>query len=384
MIFSKRISKCPRSGIRQIFDLAQKMGDVVSLGIGEPDFETPKQIKDAAKEALDNNFTHYTSNSGILELREAIAEKLKKENGIYADPRKEIMVTVGSTQAIFLLLSAVINDGDEALIPSPAFVVYAPATSMAGGKPIEVPMVEEEGYKIDIEGLKKKISRKSKLIILNSPCNPTGSVLTKKNIEQIAGLAIEHNIHILSDEVYEKYVYEGEHFSPASLNGVGGLVTTVNGFSKTYAMTGWRIGYIIARHDIIEELNKIQMYNAVCPVSFIQKAAIEALVGRQDFIRDVVRGYDARRRFICGEIKKMTDVQLTEPKGAFYVFPRVVHMSNSNKFCKELLVKAKVAVVPGCAFGKAGEGHFRISYSTNMRNLQEASMRLADFLRNRR
>lgn len=375
------MKKLPISGIRRIFELAEKVSDVVNLSIGEPDFPTPKNIKEAAKKAVDEGFTRYTPNPGFLELREAIAEKLKKENNIHADPKDEVVVTAGSTQAIFLLISVIIDEGDEVLIPTPAFVAYAPVTLFAGGKPVEVPMVEEEGYKIDVDLLKRKLTKRTKLFILNSPCNPTGSVLTRKNIEEVIQLAMEHDIYVLSDEMYEKYIYDGEHFSPASLEGVKDRVITVNGFSKTYAMTGWRIGYYVAPKHIVNEAIKLQMYNAVCPVSFIQKAAVEALKGPQDFIKNVIKEYDEKRRLAYKLLKEMEGVEVVEPKGAFYIFPRITYAKDSNKFCEELLIRYKVAVVPGSAFGESGEGHIRISYATSKEKLELGLRRLSDFLK---
>jgi aminotransferase len=364
-----------------LFEIASKMPDVINLGIGEPDFDTPKNIKEAAKKALDEGFTHYTSNAGILELREAIANKLKKENRIEANPETEIIVTLGSMQALHLALSSILDKDDEVLIPTPAWSAYAPAISIVGGIPVEVSTKEENEFKVSVEDLKKCLSKKTKAIIINSPNNPTGSVLTKSEIEEIADFAVEYDLIVISDEIYEKLIYEGEHFSIASLDGLKDRVITINGFSKTYAMTGWRIGYAIANENIISKMLKHQMYDATCPPSFIQKAAIEALTGPQDSVKIMKEEYNKRREFVYKRLNEINGISAIKPKGAFYIFPSIKSFKiSSEKISEYLLKEARVMVLPGNLFGKCGEGYIRISYAVAYEKLKIALDKISEAL----
>ena len=383
MVFklSRKTGMVEVSGIRRLFELASKMGDVINLGIGEPDFNTPENIKEAAKRALDEDFTHYTANVGIPELREAIAEKLRRENGIDVDPESEIMVTSGATQALTMAIFAILNEGEELLIPSPTFVSYSAAALFAGGVPVEVETKEEESFKVNVEELERHVSDRTKAIVISTPNNPTGSILTRRNLEEIAGFAVEHDLIVISDEVYEKIVYEEPHFSIASLEGMKERTITVNAFSKTYAMTGWRLGYVAAPQPIIREMVKLQMYTAVCASSFSQKAAVEALKGPQDSVEKMRREYARRRGLVYRRLSEMPKLSVLKPKGAFYIFPNIKATGmTSEEFSGYLLREARVATVPGRAFGKYGEGYIRISYAASYEKLEEAMDRIHEAL----
>ncbi|CAB49691.1 pyridoxal phosphate-dependent aminotransferase [Pyrococcus abyssi] len=387
MAMSDRLDLVNPSEIRKLFDIAAGMKDVISLGIGEPDFDTPQHIKEYAKEALDMGLTHYGPNIGLPELREAIAEKLKKQNNIEADPNKEIMVLVGANQAFLMGLSAFLKDGEEVLIPTPAFVSYAPAVILAGGKPVEVPTYEENEFRLNVDELKKYVTEKTKALIINSPCNPTGSVLKKKDLEEIADFAVEHDLIVISDEVYEHFIYDDvKHYSIASLDGMFERTITVNGFSKTFAMTGWRLGFVAAPSWIIEKMVKFQMYNATCPVTFIQYAAAKALRDERSWkaVEEMRKEYDRRRKLVWKRLNEM-GLPTVKPKGAFYIFPRIKDTGlTSKEFSELMLMEAKVAVVPGSAFGKAGEGYVRISYATAYEKLEEAMDRMEKVLREKK
>lgn len=386
MALSDRLELVNPSEIRKLFDLAQGIEGVISLGIGEPDFDTPAHIKEYAKEALDRGLTHYSPNSGIPELREAVAEKLKKHNKINADPKTQIMITVGTNQQILMGLSTFLKDNEGVLIPSPMFVSYAPAVILAGGKPIEVPTYEENEFRLSVDELKKYITPRTRALIINSPNNPTGAVLTKKDLEEIADFAVEHDLIILSDEVYEYFVYDGvKNYSMASLNGMFERTITMNGFSKTFAMTGWRLGFVAAPEWIIEKMIRFQMYNATCPVTFIQYAAAKALRDERSWeaIEEMRREYERRRNLVWKRLNE-TGLPTVKPKGAFYIFPRIKDTGLSSKEFSELMIKeAKVVLVPGTAFGQAGEGYIRISYATAYEKLEEAMDRIEKVLKDK-
>jgi len=370
--------------IRRLFDLASGVKDIISLGIGEPDFDTPENIKEYAKEALDKGYTHYGPNIGLPILREAIAEKLKRDNNIYADPEKNIIITVGANIGFLMSLSSFLKPGEEVLIPSPAFVSYAPATILAGGVPVEVPTYEENEFKVNVDDLKKYVTEKTRAIFINTPNNPTGTVLTRKDLEEIADFAVEHDLIIIADEVYEYIVYDGfKHFSIASLNGLFDRVITINGFSKTFAMTGWRLGYIVAHEKFIDKMVKLQMYTVTCPVTFIQYAAAKALRDKRSWeaVEKMRREYNRRRLLVWKRLNEM-ELRVFKPHGAFYIFPNIKKTGlTSQEFTEKLIRDAKVVVVPGNAFGKAGEGYIRISYATSYENLVEAMNRIEDFLK---
>ncbi|AHL22082.1 MULTISPECIES: pyridoxal phosphate-dependent aminotransferase [Thermococcus] len=387
MALSDRLELVNPSEIRKLFDLAQGVEGLISLGIGEPDFDTPEHIKEYAKEALDKGMTHYGPNAGLPMLREAIARKLKEQNGIEADPKSEIMVLVGANQAFIMGLATFLKDGEEVLIPSPMFVSYAPAVILAGGKPVEVPTYEENEFRLSVDDLEKHVSDKTRALIINTPNNPTGAVLTKKDVEEIADFAVEHDLIVFSDEVYEHFVYDGvKNHSIASLDGMFERTITINGFSKTFAMTGWRLGFVAAPAWIIEKMTRFQMYNATCPVTFVQYAAAKALEDERSWkaVEEMRKEYDRRRNLVWKRLNEM-GLPTVKPKGAFYIFPRIRDTGLTDKEFSELMLKeARVAVVPGSAFGKAGEGYIRISYATAYEQLEEAMDRMEKVLREKK
>jgi len=387
MALSDRLDMVNPSEIRKLFDLAQGIEGLISLGIGEPDFDTPEHIKEYAKEALDKGLTHYSPNVGILELREAVAEKFKRDNGIEADPKTQIMITAGTNQQILMGLATFLKDNEEVLIPSPMFVSYAPAVVLAGGKPVEVPTYEENEFRLTVEELEKHVTPKTRALIINTPNNPTGAVLAKKDLEEIANFAVEHDLMILSDEVYEYFVYDGvKNYSIASLDGMFERTITMNGFSKTFAMTGWRLGFLTAPEWVVEEMVRFQMYNSTCPVTFIQYAAAKALKDERSWkaVEEMRREYERRRNLVWRRLNEM-GLPTVKPKGAFYIFPRIKDTGLTSKEFSELMIKeAKVVLVPGSAFGEAGEGYVRISYATAYKKLEEAMDRMEKVLKEKK
>ncbi len=386
MALSDRLDLVNPSEIRKLFDLAQGIEGLISLGIGEPDFDTPEHIREYAKEALDKGMTHYSPNAGLMMLREAVAKKLKEQNGIEADPSREIMILTGANQAFLMGLAAFLRDGEEVLIPSPMFVTYAPAVTLAGGRPVEVPTYEENEFRLSVDDLEKKVTEKTRALIINSPNNPTGAVLTKKDLEEIADFAVEHDLMVFSDEVYEHFVYGVKHHSIGALNGMFERTITVNGFSKTFAMTGWRLGFVAAPSWIIEKMTRFQMYNSTCPVTFAQYAAAKALEDERSWkaVEDMRREYERRRNLVLERLNGM-GLPTVKPKGAFYIFPRVRDTGLTDREFSELMLKeAKVAVVPGGAFGRSGLGYIRISYATSYEQLEEAMDRMEKVLEERK
>lgn len=364
---ARRCKSIPLSEIRKMFDLVAE--DAINLSLGEPDFDTPQNIREAVKRALDESFTHYTTSKGILELREAISCKLADENKINADP-ESIIVTVGASQALYISLQALINNGDEVLIPDPGFLSYDPFVKLAEGKMVPISLNEENEFQMTADDVLNKITPKTKAIILNSPANPTGAVMQKEDIKGIAEVAEDHGIIIISDEIYEKIIYEGKHYSPGTYTD---NAITINGFSKTYAMTGFRIGYVAAKHELIEEMLKVHQYNVACASSLSQIGAYEALTGPQESVNEMRSEFRRRRDLVVTRLNEM-GIEIKPPKGAFYVFPKV---HNSMEFVKEAIKKG-VIIVNGAQFGKCGEDHFRISYGTSYEKLEEAMNRLQD------
>ncbi|MGZ7070594.1 MAG: pyridoxal phosphate-dependent aminotransferase [Methanobacterium sp.] len=362
---ARRCKSIRLSEIRKMFDLTPE--DAINLSLGEPDFDTPHHIREAVKQALDDGFTHYTTNKGIIELREAISCKLADENKIESDP-ESIIVTVGASEALHISLHALVNKGDEVLIPDPGFICYDPCVKLAEGKMIPVELHEENEYRMTPENILNKITDRTKAIILNSPSNPTGGIMEKQDVKGIAEIAEDHDIYLISDEIYEKIIYEGKHYSPGRYTE---NAITINGFSKTYAMTGFRIGYVAAIPEIIEEMLKVHQYNAVCASSLSQIAGLEALIGPQECVGEMVDEFKRRRDLVVNRLNEM-GISLKAPKGAYYVFPKV---PNSVEFINEA-VKKGVITVNGAGFGKCGEGHFRISYAAAYDKLAEAMDRL--------
>ena len=377
---SQRISGIKVSSVREIFDIAQGFSDVIILGIGEPNFKTPAFVNDAAKKAIDEGFDEYTANKGTLELREAIASKLKTENLIDADPKTEIIVTAGATQAIFLIMGSLLDEGDEALVPTPMFPANESTVKLCRGVPLEIPLEQSEGYSVNFEELARRCTKRSKVLVLNSPTNPTGMVRSEKEIRQLAEFALEHDLYLLSDEIYEKYLYDGaKHYSAASNNECKDRIITVNGFSKTYGMTGWRLAYAVANEQVISAVNRFHMYASVCANSIAQIAGIAALNGGYSFFEPILEKYRKMRDIVCKHLEEMS-LPYVAPKGAFYVFPEISSITReSDTYCKELLINEHVATVPGSGFGRIGEGHIRLSFSTEVKLLEEALEKMKRF-----
>lgn len=357
----------------KIRQMKKKGLDIVELQTGEPDFATPEHIVQAAYEAMQQGYTHYVSSRGIPELREAIAEKLWSENRIKADPESEILVTPGAVHAVFAAIQATVNPGDEVIIPDPCWVAYPGCIALAGGIAVRAPCQKGE-LEIDIDRLKEAITPKTKLLILNYPSNPTGMTLTLKQLKLIAEIAIEYNLLVLSDEIYEKILYDGrKHYSLASLGDMQERTITVNGFSKTYAMTGWRVGYACASAKIIDQMLKVQQYSVTCANAFVQKAAIAALRGSQECVKNMIKEYDRRRRVIIDGLNKISGIYCRQPQGTFYVFADISQLGLSSVAAVEFLLdRAKVGVVPGSAYGPSGEGYVRLSFANSIENIEKA------------
>lgn len=379
---SSRTSLIKSSAIRRMLELSTGMENVVHLEQGEPDFTTPSHILDAAAEAMKNGFTHYTEINGTLELRQAMAEKLEKENGIDADPKIEVTVTSGSQEAMFIAALGFLNQGDEALILDPYYPAYFEDTLLAEAVPITVSLDEEEDYRVNMEVLDGKITKKTKMIWMCNPSNPTGHVFSKEDLEIIAEVAKRHNLIVFMDEIYEKLLYDNsKHISISSLPGMESRTITVNGFSKAYAMTGWRIGYVVAEKELSATLRKLHYHATLCPNAISQKAALAALTGSQDCVQEMVKEYDRRRKLAINELDKIESLPYSTPKGAFYVFPNFSSFEKSDEaLALYLLRKAGVVTVPGSGFGKAGEGHLRISYSVSYEQVKEGMKRLRECL----
>lgn len=378
---SSKVRSIPPSGIRKFFDLVMGMEDVISLGVGEPDFVTPWHIREACMYALEKGYTMYTSNYGMLELREEIAKHIKKEYRVDYDPEKEILVTVGVSEGFDLSVRAIMEAGDEVVVPEPSYVSYKPCTFLAGGRPIPLATKVEDSFKVKPEELEDAVTDKTKAIVLNYPNNPTGATMSKKELEGIARVAEDNDLVVISDEVYDKLTYDGKHTCFASLDGMRDRTILLNGFSKAYAMTGWRIGYACGNYEIIEGLMKIHQYSMLCAPITGQMAAIEALRHGEKEMREMVREYDRRRKVI---VKRLNDMGLAcfEPRGAFYAFPSIASTGlSSEEFVAELLKKIGVAVVPGNAFGDSGEGFVRCSYAASLGEINGAMDRIEKFIK---
>jgi len=375
---SKRASKLKVSEIRRLFATVRNFPDIINLGIGEPDFNPPKHVIEAAEKAMDEGKTHYSPTSGIPELLEAIAEKTKRDYNLDYNPETEVLVTIGATEAVFLALMATINPGDEVLVPDPGFVTYKPSVKVAEGTVVPIPLKEENDFRFNADSVRSLITKRSRILIINSPHNPTGSVLSYEDLNSIAKLAVEHDLIVISDEVYEKITYDGvKHYCVASFPGMRERTIVVNSFSKTYAMTGFRIGFAVGPEDIMSAMKLIHYYTVACVNSPTQYAALTALTGPQDFVSSMVREFDRRRKFVCKRINEIEGFSCITPKGAFYVFPNIKSFGMSSKeFARFLLEEAKVAAVPGTGFGRYGEGYLRLSYATSYEKLEEAMDRI--------
>ncbi len=362
--------------------LKAKGMDVIGFGAGEPDFDTPREIKTALYEAVADGFVYYTPPAGIMELREEITEKLDLDNNLKYDPETQIIVTPGAKQALYEAVMAIVNPGDEVLIPEPWWVSYVPMVQLAGGKPVFIPTTEEKNFQLEAKAIKKGISKKTKAIILNSPNNPTGAVMNAYDLKEIAEVCKENNLIAISDEIYEHLTYGARHHSIASFKDMKERTITVNGFSKAYSMTGWRLGYAAGPEDIIKAMTKLQAHSISNATSFVQKAGVVALQSSQRSIEEMVTEFKKRRNTVVKMLNDIPDISCIKPQGAFYAFPNFSkYMKDSFKLTDYLLTKANVAVVPGKAFGEGGEGFIRISYATSMDNLIKGVERIEGALK---
>lgn len=380
---SERAKKVPPSGIRRFFELVLGMEDVISLGVGEPDFVTPWHIREACVYSLEKGYTMYTSNYGLLELREEVAKQLERYYSINYDPAKELLITTGVSEAFDLAIRAIVNPGDEVIIHEPSYVSYKPCITFAGGIPAAIGTSVNEEFKVIPEELEKKITKKTKAIVLNYPNNPTGAIMKRKELEEIADIVNEHNLLVISDEIYDKLTYNDKHTCFSSLEGMRENTILLNGLSKAYAMTGWRIGYAAGNEEVIEAMMKIHQYTMLCAPITGQMAAIEALRNGEREMRKMIDQYDRRRRVI---VKGLNEIGLKcfEPEGAFYAFPSIQSSGLSSEvFSERLLKEQKVAVVPGNVFGDSGEGFVRCSYAASISDINEALDRMEKFLKDK-
>lgn len=381
-ICSKRVLSIPHSGIRYMFNLAANYPDAIHLCIGEPDFSTPSFIIQEAYEAAKNGLTHYTTNAGILELREAISEKYQKEQGIFYNPDNEILVTVGAMEALALTMMAILNPGDEVILPNPSWPNYESHILLSDGRPVFVPAKEEEGWILTADRIFDHLTSQTKAILLNSPNNPTGAVYNLKQLEEIAKISLDRDIVIISDEAYEKIIYEGKHHSIASFPEMKERTIVINTFSKSYAMTGWRIGYALGNEKIIKEMTKLQEHIVACASSISQAAALVALQRGDKAVEEMVREYRFRRSLLLEEIEKTPGLSCRSPKGTFYTFVSIKELGeNSSEVALKWLKEARVVTVPGSAFGSEGEGYLRISFSITCDKIKLAFERIRAILK---
>ncbi len=368
------------SGIRKFFDIVSEMKDAISLGVGEPDFDTPWHIRDEGIYSLERGKTFYTSNAGLKELRQEICNYQKRTQGINYDAMKEVLVTVGGSEAIDIGLRAMINPGDEVIIPQPAYVSYFPCAILAGAKPVIINLKAENQFRLTADELLNAVTDRTKVLILPFPNNPTGAIMERSDLEKIAQICIDKNICVMSDEIYSALTYKGEHVSIASIEGMKERTILINGFSKAYAMTGWRLGYACGPAEIIKQMTKIHQFAIMCAPTTSQYAAIEALKNGDNDVRLMRGAYNQRRRFLMNAFKEM-NLECFEPYGAFYVFPCIKEFGmTSEEFATRFLEEEKVAAVPGSAFGDSGEGYLRISYAYSIENLKTAMERLSRFV----
>lgn len=377
---SDKIVTIKPSGIRKFFDIVSEMEDAISLGVGEPDFDTPWHIRDEGIYSLEKGRTFYTSNSGLKELRGEIADYMKRTQGISYDPAHEIIITVGGSEAIDLAFRAMINPGDEVLIPQPSYVSYEPCAILADAVPVIIELKEEDEFRLTAQQLRNAITDRTKILVLPFPNNPTGAIMEKKDLEEIAEVIREKDLYVVSDEIYGELTYKDKHVSIASLPGMQERTILINGFSKAYAMTGWRLGYACAPGVIMEQMIKIHQFAIMCAPTTSQYAAVEALRNGDDDVKGMRESYNQRRRFLMHAFAKM-ELQCFEPYGAFYVFPCIKEFGlTSEEFAERLLREEKVAVVPGTAFGDCGEGFLRISYAYSLDNLKIALEKIEKFI----
>ena len=377
---SDKVVEIQPSGIRKFFDIVSEMKDAISLGVGEPDFDTPWHIRDEGIYTLERGKTFYTSNAGLMELRQEICNYLKRRVNVTYDSKSEVLITVGGSEGIDLAFRAMINPGDEVLIPQPSYVSYLPCAVLADAKPVVINLKAENQFRLTKEELLEHITPKTKILVLPFPNNPTGAIMEKKDLEEIAQVVIDNDLYVLSDEIYSELSYKEDHVSIASLPGMKERTILINGFSKAYAMTGWRLGYACAPKVIMEQMVKIHQFAIMCAPTNSQYAAVDALKNGDEDVRTMREAYDQRRRYLMHRFKEM-GLECFEPYGAFYVFPCIKEFGmTSEEFATRLLNDQKVAVVPGTAFGECGEGFLRISYAYSLDNLKEALGRMEIFI----
>lgn len=377
---SEKIVDIKPSGIRKFFDIVSEMKDAISLGVGEPDFDTPWRVREEGIYSLEKGRTFYTSNAGLKELRVEIANFLNRKYDLTYDPMTQILVTVGGSEAIDVALRCMIDKGDEVIIPQPSYVSYLPCAVMADAEPVIIELKNENNFKLTKEELLAAITDKTKVLILPFPNNPTGAIMEREELEEIAKVVIEKDIFVISDEIYSELTYKGRHVSIAGIEGMAERTVVINGFSKSHAMTGWRLGYAAGPVEIISQMTKLHQFAIMCAPTNSQFAAVEALKNCDEEVQEMVKAYDQRRRFLLHEFKKM-GLECFEPHGAFYVFPCIKKYGmTSDEFATRLLKEEKVAVVPGTAFGDCGEGFLRISYAYSIENLKAALARIEKFI----
>ena len=376
----KKVVDIKPSGIRKFFDIVLETEGAISLGVGEPDFDTPWHIRDEGIYSLEKGRTFYTSNSGLKELRTEVSNYIKRTQGVTYDPLKEIFITVGGSEAIDLALRAMIDEGDEVLIPQPSYVSYEPCAILADAVPVIIELKEENDFRLTAQEVLEKVTDKTKLLVLPFPNNPTGAIMEKKDLEEIAKVVIEKDLYVISDEIYGELTYSGKHVSIVSLPGMKERTILINGFSKAYAMTGWRLGYACGPAKIMEQMIKIHQFAIMCAPTTSQYAAVEALKNGDDDVAMMREQYNHRRRYLLNEFERI-GLPCFEPYGAFYVFPCIKKFGmTSDEFCTRLLKEEKLAVVPGTAFGDCGEGYIRVSYAYSLENLKAAMERLERFI----
>lgn len=376
---SDAVNRIAPSGIRRFFDLATSMDNVISLGVGEPDYTTPWNVREASIHSLERGLTAYTANAGLIELRKAIATYLDKRFATPYDPEEEIVVTVGASEGIDLALRAIVNPGDEVLIVEPCFVSYAPIVSLTGGIPVSVPTVIENDFMVEPEEIRQRITAKTKAIMLSFPNNPTGAVMTKEKMQEVADLVIDHDLTVISDEIYAELSYDDEHVSVPALPGMRERTVLISGFSKAFAMTGWRVGYLCAPAPYAKAMLKIHQYAMMCASTMAQYAALEALENGQEMMDEMITSYRQRRNYFVKSLRE-AGLSCHTPGGAFYAFPSIKETGmTSEEFAEAFLMEERVAVVPGHVFGTGGEGHIRCSYAASMAQLEEVAERLKRF-----
>ncbi len=378
---NSKLEGLPPSGIRRFFDIATEMDHVISLGVGEPDFDTPWNIREAGIYSIEQGRTIYTANAGLKQLREEIARYVHRKYQLEYDPLHQILVTVGGSEAIDIGLRSILEPGDEVLIPEPCFVCYSPCTILAGGVPVPIPLQEKNEFKLTASEVLEHVTDKTKVLVFPFPNNPTGAIMSREDMQDLCRVIVEKDLFVISDEIYAELTYGNEkHVSIATMPGMKERTLVINGFSKAFSMTGWRLGYAMGPADLIKQMTKMHQYAIMCAPTLSQYAAIEALRNTDDEVEEMRKEYDHRRRLVLRLLKEM-DVPCFEPKGAFYVFPNISRFGmTSEEFCQKMLFEKHVAVVPGSAFGESGEGFVRISYAYSQEQLKEALRLMKEFI----